>query len=319
LARSEQPDIILLDIVMPVLDGYAVIELLKMDVRTRDLPVIFLTGIDTVQDEEKGLGLGAADYITKPPNEAILLARIKTQIQLRQANQLLRDQNTGLEAEVRRRMHENEQIQDVTIRALARLAETRDNETGRHVLRTSLYVGTLAKLLQKNPKYTLSLSDRTVDLMARSAPLHDIGKVGIPDLILRKPGPLTPIEWEVMRTHAVLGAHAIEAAEKDAEASLEFLTLAKQIAHWHHEHWDGSGYPDGLKWNEIPLAAKLMAIADVFDALITKRVYKPAFSFEKAKQIIADGRGRQFDPEIVDTFLEHFELFTAIAQQYPEE
>ncbi len=319
LARTRQPDLILLDIVMPVLDGYAVIELLKADPCTRELPVIFLTDVDTVKDEEKGLNLGAADYITKPPNEAVLLARIKTQLALFQANHLLKDQNAGLEAEVRRRMRENEQIQDVTIRALARLAETRDNETGRHVLRTSLYVRTLAKILQENPRYTLSLTDSAIDLLARSAPLHDIGKVGIPDQILRKPGPLTPMEWEVMKTHAALGAQAIEAAEKDAETSLDFLKSAKQIAHWHHEKWDGTGYPDGLKWNQIPLPAQLMSVADVFDALVTKRVYKPAFSFDQAKQIMTDGRGKQFDPEIIDAFLSHFEEFTAIASRYPDE
>lgn len=318
LEQEPKPDLILLDIMMPEMDGYAVIALLKAHPRTKDIPVIFLTAMDSTHDEEKGLELGAVDYITKPIRPLILLARVRSQLELKHARDFLSNQNLYLEAEVARRMKENELVQDVSIRALARLAEIRDQETGFHILRTSLYVKTLAQILQKNPKYASSLPDNTITLLAKSAPLHDIGKVGIPDQILRKPGKLTPEEWVIMKTHAQLGAQAIELAEKDAETSLDFLSLAKEIAHWHHEKWDGSGYPDGLRWSDIPLSAKLMALADVFDALVSKRVYKEAFGYDEARKIIEDGRGNHFDPDLVDAFLSNYEKFVEIASVHKD-
>lgn len=315
-AHKPSPDLILLDIMMPEMDGYQVLTLLKSNPATRDIPVIFLTAMDSTHDEEKGLELGCVDYITKPIRPAIVMARVHTQLELKKARDLLKNENAYLESEVARRMKENELIQDVSIRALARLAEIRDQETGNHILRTSLYVRELAYILQKNPKYKDVLPDRTISLLIKSAPLHDIGKVGIPDEILRKPGKLTDAEWQIMKTHAQLGAHAIELAEKDTETSLEFLAIAKEIAHWHHEQWDGSGYPDGLKGNEIPLSAMLMTIADVFDALVSKRIYKPAFSFEETRKIIEQGRGSQFAPDLVDAFLDNYDRFTNIAAMY---
>lgn len=316
--QDPRPDLILLDIMMPEMDGYAVMALLKSNPLTKDIPVIFLTAMDSTHDEEKGLELGAVDYITKPIRPLIVLARVKAQLELKRARDILEDQNSYLEAEIAKRMKENELIQDVSIRALARLAEIRDQETGYHILRTSLYVKTLAQILQNNPKYAPMLSDKTIGLLAKSAPLHDIGKVGIPDEVLRKPGKLVGKEWGVMKTHAELGARAIELAEKDAETSLDFLSIAKEIAHWHHEKWDGSGYPDGLRADEIPLPAKLMALADVFDALVSKRVYKEAFSYEDAKNIITEGRGRHFDPDLVDAFLENYDKFVQIAMEHKD-
>ena len=318
VAQEPKPDLILLDIMMPEMDGYAVMGLLKANPKTRDIPVIFLTAMDSTHDEEKGLEMGAVDYITKPIRPLILLARVRAQIELKHSRDLLANQNCYLEAEVARRMKENELIQDVSIRALARLAEIRDQETGFHILRTSLYVKALAQLLQKTPKYAHFLSDKTINLLAKSAPLHDIGKVGIPDQILRKPGKLTPDEWVIMKTHAQLGAQAIELAEKDAETSLDFLALAKEIAHWHHEKWDGSGYPDGLRGDEIPLSAKLMALADVFDALVSKRVYKEAFSYEDAKKIIQDGSGNHFDPLLVEAFMANYDQFVEISKTHKD-
>jgi putative two-component system response regulator len=288
-------------------------DVLKSNSQTHDIPVIFLTAMDSTHDEEKGLELGAVDYITKPIRPMIVLARVHTHLELKRARDVLRNQNSYLEAEISRRMKENELIQDVTIRALARLAEIRDQETGYHILRTSLYVKLLAEILQKKSKFNAQLSDETIKILTKSAPLHDIGKVGIPDEILRKPGKLTPHEWGIMQTHAELGARAIELAEKDSETTLEFLGLAKEIAHWHHERWDGTGYPDGLKGDEIPLSAKLMAIADVFDALVSKRIYKAAFTFEQARILIADGRSSHFDPDLVDAFIENYEKFVGIA------
>jgi putative two-component system response regulator len=213
-------------------------------------------------------------------------------------------------------MLENEITQEVSIRALAHLAETRDPETGNHILRTQGYVRELALRLRRHPRFADTLSDRYIDLLHRSAPLHDIGKVGIPDLILHKPGPLTSEEWRVMKTHAKLGADAIEQAERDAERPVEFLGLAKEIAHWHHEKWDGSGYPDALAGEAIPVSARLMAVADVFDALISPRVYKPEMSLPQARDIILRGRGQHFDPAVADAFLTGFDTFSRIAGRY---
>lgn len=316
VASEPRPDLILLDVMMPEMDGYSVLTRLKENPATENIPVIFVTAMEADADEEKGLSLGAVDYIMKPPSPAILLARIKTHLILKQAQLFLIDQNTYLEAEVKRRMEENQIIQNVSIRALAHLAETRDPETGEHILRTQQYVNVLATQLRLHPRFSDTLTDEFIRLLTRSAPLHDIGKVGIPDHILLKPGKFTDDEWKIMQTHAVLGAQAIDNAEKDIEQPVGFLSLAKEIAHWHHERWDGNGYPDGLAGDQIPLSARLMAIADVFDALISKRVYKAAMSFEEAKNIIVGERNHHFDPDITDAFLAAFKQFIVIAQNY---
>ena len=226
------------------------------------------------------------------------------------------DQNLALEAEVKRRMLENDLIQAVSIRALAHLAETRDNETGAHIQRTQSYVRLLATRLSDHPRFSSTLSNKYIEVLARSAPLHDIGKVGIPDHILLKPGKLTPEEWGIMKTHTLLGCEAIALAERDIDTTVEFLTQAKEIARSHHERWDGTGYPDGLAGDAIPLSARLMAIADVFDALISKRVYKPAIAFSEVHRIMQEGRGSHFDPDIIDNFLSGYEEFEAIAVHY---
>ncbi len=311
-----RPDLVLLDVMMPVLDGYQVFERLRADPATRDIPVIFVTALDSPEAELRGLDAGAVDYITKPIMPPILLARVRTQLDLKRARDLLADHNTRLEAEVEQRMQENEIIQEAGIRALAHLAETRDNETGYHILRTQAYVRELAMRLREHPRFADTLTHRYIELLHRSAPLHDIGKVGVPDSILRKPGPLTAEEWQVMKTHAVQGAHAIELAERDTGRKIEFLSLAKEIARWHHEKWDGSGYPDGLAGEAIPISARLMAVADVFDAIVSSRVYKPAMPFEVARDIIARERGRHFDPDVVDAFLDGYDVFKTIARMH---
>jgi putative two-component system response regulator len=313
-----KPDLILLDVMMPGMDGYEVLERLRDNPVTRDIPVMFLTALTGIGDEEHGLQLGAADYITKPIKPAVVLARVRTQLEAKQARDWLRDQNATLEAEIARRMAENDLTQRVSIRALAHLAETRDPETGNHILRTQGYVQRLANELRGCSRFTLVLSDRYIDLLARSAPLHDVGKVGIPDHILLKSGALTPDEWVIMKTHARLGSEAIEQAERDIEMSLEFLALAKEIARWHHEKWDGSGYPDALEGDLIPLSARLMAIADVFDALITKRPYKSALPYHEARDIIVSERGKHFDPDMTDAFEACFADFVAIADRLAE-
>jgi putative two-component system response regulator len=314
--RMPQPDLVLLDVMMPGLDGYAVFSRLRADPATAHIPVIFVTAMDSMEAELHGLDAGAVDYITKPIIPPILLARVRAQLELKQARDRLSHQNEWLEAEVRRRMSENDLIQLVSIRALAHLAETRDPETGNHILRTQGYVQLLGTRLGRHPRFAGVVTEHYVELLARSAPLHDIGKVGIPDAILQKPGALDAAEWEIMKTHARLGAEAIEQAERDADRPVEFLDLAKEIALWHHEKWDGSGYPDGLAGDAIPVSARVMAIADVFDALICARVYKPAMSFQAARVIIAAGRGRHFDPDMTDIFLGGYEDFCAIAEQH---
>jgi putative two-component system response regulator len=317
-ASAPKPDLILLDVMMPGMDGYAVLSRLRDNPVTQDIPVIFVTAMDTTEDEVRGLDLGAADYITKPVRPAIVLTRVRAQLELKHARDWLRDQNTFLEAEVARRMEENQLIQEISIRALARLAEIRDPETGNHLRRTQGYIRALAHHLKTHPRFSTVLNDSTIEILVKSAPLHDIGKVGIPDHILLKPGKLTPDEWDIMKTHARLGFEAIEQAERDAEHPVVFLAMAKEIAHYHHEKWDGSGYPEGLQGEAIPVSARLMALADVFDALISRRVYKTPLPMEKAVSIINEGRGNHFDPDIVDAFLTLRDEFETIAQRHAD-
>lgn len=315
---GRSPDLILLDVMMPEMDGYTVLEKLREEPGTSEIPVIFLTALFDPVAEERGLLLGACDYITKPISPAVTLARVQTQLDAKAARDWMKDQKSALEREVSRRMAENDLTQQVSIRALAHLAEVRDPETGNHILRTQGYVRRMAEALRDHPRFSARLSDRYIDLLARSAPLHDIGKVGIPDHILLKPGKLTPEEWVIMKTHAKMGSDAIEQAEADIQTPLEFLSAAKEIAHWHHEKWDGSGYPDGLVGDAIPISARLMATADVFDALISPRVYKPAMQYSKARDIIAAGRGKHFDPDVTDAFLANFDDFVLIAARYSD-
>ena len=316
--REPRPALILLDVMMPAMDGYQVLDHLRADPLTADIPVIFLTALDSARDEERGFRHGAADYIAKPFHPDVVLARVRSQLLAKLGQDFLRDRNEALETEIARRMRENELIQSVSIRAMAHLAETRDPETGNHILRTQGYVQLLAGLLRDHPRFAAGLDERYITMLTRSAPLHDIGKVGIPDHILRKPGTLTAEEWAVMKTHAALGSEAIQQAERDIAEPVEFLVLAKEIAHWHHERWDGRGYPDGLAGEAIPVSARLMALADVFDALISRRVYKEPMPHEQASAIIAGERGRQFDPDMTDVFLASIEAFVAIAEHYRE-
>ena len=317
-ARLPLPDLILLDVMMPQMSGYEVIARLRESPATRDIPVIFTTAMSATQDEQHGLALGAVDYITKPLRPAIVLARVHTHLELKRARDALRRDNAALEADIAQRMHEHLVIQDVTIRALARLAETRDNETGNHILRTQEYVRVLAQRVRTHPRFADQLDERSIALMAKSAPLHDIGKVGIPDSVLLKPGKLTPAEWVIMKTHAKLGADAIRRAEADAQESVKFLVYAKQVAQHHHERWNGSGYPDGLAGDAIPLAARLMAVADVFDAMISRRVYKQPIPMLQVREMMAAERGQHFDPDLLDSFIDGFESFCDIARQYPD-
>ncbi|WP_295445847.1 two-component system response regulator [uncultured Thiodictyon sp.] len=317
-ASLPRPDLALLDIMMPGMDGFAVLAHLREDPVTRDIPVIFVTALDDTRTEVLGFTAGAVDYIGKPFVPAVVQARVRTHLELKLARDRLSDQNAWLEQEVNRRMEENAMIQEVSIRALAHLAEIRDLETGNHILRTQGYMRELAESLRDHPRFSAVLTPHFIEVLVRSAPLHDIGKIGIPDQILCKPGPLTPAEWTVMKTHAALGADAIAWAERSLPRPLEFLALAREIARWHHERWDGHGYPDGLAGEQIPLAARLMALADVFDALVSERIYKRPMPFAAAREIISAGRGSHFDPDVVDAFLAQFDTFAAIARRHQD-
>jgi putative two-component system response regulator len=307
------PDLILLDIMMPDIDGYEVCRRLKENPKTVDIPVIFLTSKSNVQDEQKGLELGAVDYITKPLSPPIVMARIRTHLHLKQVSDFLRSRRDFLENEVVRRTREIRTIQDVAMVAMGSLAETRDNETGNHIRRTQSYMGALGEKIKDHPRFKANFSDETIDLFKKSAPLHDIGKVGIPDNILMKPGKLSPAEFEVMKTHTTLGRDAIIAAERLLDTPASFLRHAREIAWCHHEKWDGTGYPRGLREEEIPVSARLMALADVYDALISRRAYKPAFTHDTAVSIIQEGAGKHFDPDIAAAFLDVSDRFKEIA------
>jgi cyclic di-GMP phosphodiesterase len=247
-----------------------------------------------------------------------VLARVRTHLALKAAADFLRDKNEYLAAEVARRTKQISVVQDVTIMAMASLAETRDNETGNHIRRTQHYVRVLALELRKHPKFAALLDDAAIELLFKSAPLHDIGKVGIPDAILLKPGKLTPEEFEVMKAHTTLGRDAIAAAESLLDQPVSFLEYAREIAYSHQEKWDGTGYPEGLAGERIPLSARLMAVADVYDALISRRVYKPPYPHEKAMEIIREGRGKHFDPDVLDAFVAIQEACRAIAERYAD-
>jgi len=311
------PDIILLDIVMPDIDGYEVCRQLKENPKTKDIPVIFLTVRSEVDDEIKGFEIGAVDYISKPMSPPIVKSRVNNHLMLTQARKILQDQNAQLEKLVNDRTKEVVRTQDVAIFCMASLAETRDNETGNHIRRTQHYVRLLSEYLRMHPGFSDYLSDKNIDLLFKSAPLHDIGKVGVSDKVLLKPGKLNSEEWQEMKRHPQFGYEALLRAEKEIGSS-SFLELAREIALTHHEHWDGKGYPNGLMGTEIPISGRLMAIADVYDALISKRVYKEAFSHEQAVELILSEKGTHFDPDIVDAFEKLEGEFKLIADQFKD-
>lgn len=317
LAETTLPDLILLDIMMPGMNGYQVCEQLKKPEATRDIPIIFLTALTDLKSKTKGFDAGAVDYVTKPFDGQEVRARVSTHLALKHARELLANQNSFLEERVDERTREVALTQEVTIESLATLAETRDNETGRHIRRTGHYVRTLAERLRGVHEYEDLLTTENISLIYRSAALHDIGKVGVRDSILLKPGKLTHEEFEQMKTHTTIGRDALLKAERGLGTN-SFLRFAREIAYGHHEKWDGSGYPQGLEGREIPVPARLMAIADVYDALTSKRVYKEAFSHAKAVEIILGDSGSHFDPKMVKVFQKSASDFLHIAEQFPD-
>ena len=315
-AQQPAPDLILLDVMMPEMDGYETCRRLKSDLLTVDIPVIFLTAKNQPADEEKGLLLGAVDYISKPISPAVVVARVATQLNLLRAQQLLRDQNKYLERLVQDRTSKLAKMQDAIILAMASLGEIRDNESSNHVRRTQLYVQALALQLRGHPRFLHELTEENIELLYKSAPLHDIGKVGIPDKVLMKQGKLTQAEFDVMKKHTVYGRDIILSVEYHLGESNNFLRFAREITYSHQEKWDGSGYPDGIQGDAIPISARLMAVADVYDALISERDYEPVLSHQEAIEVMRKGRGIHFDPDVLDAFLAVADQFETIALRY---
>jgi putative two-component system response regulator len=318
LATSQDtPDLILLDVKMPGMDGYEVCRRLKASAVTSKIPVIFVTAMTDRENEAMGFDVGAVDYITKPVSPPIVIARVATHL-------ALYDQNRVLEEKVRERTDEVAHVRDVTIHGMAVLAETRDNETGNHIMRTKNYVHVLAKRLMTHPRFRDQLDKSTVELLFKSAPLHDVGKVGIVDDILLKPGKLTLEEFEEMKNHTIYGRDAITRAEEALgnDKGVSFLRIAREITISHHEKWDGTGYPLRLSGEDIPVSGRIMAVADVYDALISKRVYKPAMAHEEAVRIIVEGDGRttpeHFDPDVLSAFMDLNEKFREIAAKFTD-
>ena len=313
LKADTLPDLALVDVMMPDMSGLDLCRAMKRDPRLADVPVIFVSALGQSPHEAEGFEAGAADYVAKPFSPSIVLARVGAHLALRRASRELARRNRTLEEAVSERTRELTIAQDVTIHALTALVESRDQETGGHILRTQHYVRALALQMRSDSRYLRLLDDHVVELMCKSSPLHDIGKVAIPDAILLKPAKLTQEEFEVMKTHASIGRDALISAAGDPAKITEFLRYAIEIAGGHHERWDGSGYPQGLKGEAIPLSARLMALADVYDALRCARIYKPAMSHARAREIIIEGRGRQFDPSVVDAFVRCEAVFAEIA------
>jgi putative two-component system response regulator len=303
LAAAAPPDLVLLDIMMPEMDGYEVCRRLKAAEATRQVPVIFLTAKTEVEDEELGFSVGAVDFIHKPISPPIVAARVKTHLEIKSWHDFLQDQNVWLKNQVEKRLSEINHLQDASIYVMVSLAEFRDETTGNHIRRTQEYVHMLADELAKLPHYNALLTPSYIEQMSKSAPLHDIGKIAIPDHILLKPGKHTAEEFAIMKTHAQRGYDMLKRAGDHMGEQGEFLTLAMEIAGSHHEKWDGSGYPNGLAGTSIPLSARLMAVADVFDALLSRRPYKEPMTTAQATAIILEGKGKHFDPEIVEAFM----------------
>ncbi len=319
LAAAAPPDLVLLDIMMPEMDGYEVCRRLKANPLTRRIPVIFLTAKTETEDEELGFSVGAVDFIHKPISPPIVAARVKTHLEIKAWHDFLQDQNAWLQQQVEKRLSDINHLQDASIYVMVSLAEFRDETTGNHIRRTQEYVRLLAVELAKLPKYTARLTPGYIELMSKSAPLHDVGKIAIPDHILLKPGKHTVEEFAIMKTHAQRGYDMLKRAGDHMGEYGEFLTLAMEIAGGHHEKWDGSGYPNALVGRAIPLSARLMAVADVFDALLARRPYKEPMSVEQATAIILEGRGKHFDPEVVDAFVTILDDFREVAALWTDD
>ncbi|MBF0265122.1 MAG: response regulator [Gammaproteobacteria bacterium] len=303
LCKQQQFDLILLDINMPELDGFGVLSQLNNELN--ELPsIIMLTAQNMQEYKQKALDEGALDYVTKPFDIRELLSRVRNMIQVHLANKYMKKQNEILEREVKKRTEEIHHTRLQVVRRLGMAAEYRDNETGMHIIRMSKMSEALARAAGEDENFC--------DLLLNAAPMHDIGKIGIPDHILLKPGKFEPDEWEIMKTHTIIGAKIL------SEDDSELMNLAHDIALSHHEKWDGTGYPNGLKEKEISLASRITSIADVFDALTSKRPYKKAWTVDAAIELVKKESGSQFDPNLVDIFVENLSKMISIRNEFPD-
>lgn len=315
----DSPDIILLDVSMPEMDGYEVCRRLKGNPRTRDIPVLFLTTLDSDGSEEEGFKAGGADYMVKPVSRAVLLARLNAHLALSRNQKQLSRRTETLEHLVEERGRQLENMQNVIVLALASLAESRNTDTGSHIQRIQHYSLALGRALRERQTYRRYLTDTTLSLLFKSCPLYDIGKVGVPDSILFKRGKLSADEFAAMKRHAVFGGQTLRKVERQLVCPEIFISMAHEITLHHHERWDGFGYPTGLAGRQIPLSARIVALADTYDALVSPRSYKPLHRHGEARIIIAQERGKQFDPDIVDAFLACESTFIAVAQAFSDE
>ena len=302
LAAARQPDLILLDIMMPEMDGFEVARLLKTNPRTRNIRIIMVTSLNDRASRLKALEMGANEFLNKPVDRAELSIRVKNMLRLKEFTDFLADHNHVLEELVAKRTSQLAESYHETIFIMTSAAESKDTDTGLHVIRISYYCRALAEYLGMDAEFQ--------DCIFYASPMHDIGKIGIPDHILLKPGSFQPDEWEIMKTHSVLGAEILE------RGNSAYLRMGAEIALNHHELWDGSGYPNGKRGEEIPLSSRLMTVSDQYDALRAKRPYKPHFDHDKAMQIITDGDGRtmpgHFDPDVLAAFKASAEIFRGI-------
>ena len=312
-AEFAPPDMFMLDIMMPEMNGLELCARLKAMPDIADIPVLFLSALSDVDDKVKAFTAGGVDYITKPFQEKEVLARVKTQLTMRRMHAELVEYNQRLESLVVERMRDIYDSQMATLAALSALSEWRDVDTGRHIERTKLYCRILAYDLSVIPGYSREVTESFITDIYHAAPLHDIGKVGIPDSILLKPARLTPMEFEFMKSHTLIGARTLEKVQA-AFPGNEFINTGIKLARTHHEKWDGSGYPDGLKGTDIPLEGRIMAIADVYDALRAKRPYKGPLTHPEACAILREESGTHFDPALIECFNRHADEFDAIAQ-----
>ncbi|MDR1466529.1 MAG: response regulator [Treponema sp.] len=324
LLERNKPELILLDIDMPEMDGFEAIRILKGNDSTRQIPVVFLTGKSDAESEMEGLTLGAVDYISKPFSPPILRKRVEIHLLVQYQQNVLREQqeelrkfNEGLQKLVNERTKQVSDLQDAILKTMANLIESRDNITGGHIERVQFYLRIMAVGLLDSGLYSDMTEGWNVDLLIRSSQLHDIGKIAIEDKILQKTTALTSEEFASMKQHPVLGVKIIEKIESEVSSS-DFLDYAKVFAGTHHEKWDGSGYPDGLKGDDIPLLGRLLAVADVYDALTSQRSYKASNSHEYAVQTIINTKGTHFDPVLVDIFSRHSDKFREVQQMFKE-
>lgn len=309
---TDQIDIVLLDIMMPVMDGYEVTRKIRANPASRLLPIILVTALQNAEDRVKGIEAGCDDFISKPFDKMELLARIRSLLKVKAYNDLMENYRKELEVAVAARTEDLrdalERIKTASLETVYRLSvasEYRDEDTGAHIQRVSHYAFAIAS--------QMGLDEGTAESILQAAPMHDLGKIGIPDQILMKPGKLSEPEFEIMKTHTIIGANILEGSKA------EYLSIGETIALCHHEKWDGSGYPNGLMGSRIPIAARITAIADVFDALTSKRPYKEPFSVEKSTALIKAGRGSHFDPDVVDAFLETEDTILDIRRQWKDE